>query len=78
MSETAKALKKALEGLHAIEHDLELANALTPSDHRLNDAEIVLHECIGRVERITSGEREPTCSGVLVHSEYERCERCDR
>lgn len=72
-------LKELLVQLHKVEHDLELANALTHHDPAVNAAEIVLHECITRVERIEQDRgEEPRCTGVLVHSEYERCPRCDR
>lgn len=54
MSEGDKALKVLLERLHAAEHDLELANALTPEDHRLNDAEIILHKAIFQLTAIAT------------------------
>lgn len=77
MNDGEKALRDVLTLLHAAEHNLELANALTPTDHRINDAEIALHTCIGTIDRIVRGEHAPRCTGVLVHSEFERCPRCD-
>lgn len=47
-----KAIKSALEKLHTIEHDLELANAITPTDHRLNEAEVGISFAIARLERV--------------------------
>lgn len=55
MSEGDKALKILLDRLHAAEVDLELANALTPEDHRLNDAEIILHKAISEIDRAIRG-----------------------
>lgn len=79
MNEADKALKVLLERLHTAEHDLEHANAvILDRVDRLNTAEMVLHEAIVKIERIQRGEVEPVCTGVLVHSEYEICPRCDR
>lgn len=55
MTDQEKAFKNALEGLHAIEHDLELANALTPHDYHLNEAELILHKAISEIERASKG-----------------------
>lgn len=51
MTRAKDCLDQMLKRLHAVEHDLELESALNP-DKRLSDAEIALHECIGRFERI--------------------------
>lgn len=77
LTRATDCLDQMLKRLHEVEDKIEHENMLNP-DRRLYDAEIVLHDAITKIDRIKRNEREPACTGVLVHSEYERCPRCDR
>lgn len=50
-----KALSDVWTLLNAAEFNLELANALTPEDRRLNEAELILHKAISEINRIRLG-----------------------